>query len=273
MVFSFPQIELKVFARIIIWFIYLNTKGNIQMPKFFLPNESFGEDSVTVTGQAARHIAYSLRMAKGDSLTLSDMSGNQYDCIIESFTQDSVSAKILSCTKAPGEPPCKIVLYQALAKGEKMDYIVQKATELGVCEIVPFESERCIVKSDKKGDSAKTERRIKIATDAAGQCGRGRIPEIKPTVTFKEALEALSKNQLAFLCYEGENTLSLKELLPEEIPSCIGFMIGPEGGFSQKEVDAASKCAVKLAGLGKRILRTETASLYVLSSLSFRYEI
>ena len=243
------------------------------MPKFFLPNESFGEGSVTVTGQAARHIAYSLRMAKGDSLTLSDMSGNQYDCVIESFTQDSVNAKILSCAKAPGEPPCKIVLYQALAKGEKMDYIVQKATELGVCEIVPFESERCIVKSDKKGDSTKTERRIKIATDAAGQCGRGRIPEIKPTVSFKEALEELSKKDLAFLCYEGESTLSLKELLPDEMPSEIGFMIGPEGGFSKKEVDAATERGVKLAGLGKRILRTETASLYVLSSLSFRYEI
>jgi len=243
------------------------------MPKFFIPDESFGDEYVTVTGQAARHIAYSLRMAKGDSLTLCDMSGNEYDCVIDSFTQESVNAKILSSFKAAGEPPCRIVLYQALAKGEKMDYIVQKATELGVCEIVPFESERCIVKSDKKGDAAKTERRIKIATDAAGQCSRGRIPEIKQTVTFKEALEKLSKNELAFLCYEGETTLSLKELLPENPPSEIGFMIGPEGGFSKKEVDAASAYGVKLAGLGKRILRCETASGFVLSALVARYEL
>ena len=243
------------------------------MPKFFLPNESFGEDYATVTGQSARHIAYSLRMANGDSLTLCDMSGNEYNCVIDFFTQDSVKVKILSSSKAPGEPPYRVILFQALAKGEKMDYIVQKATELGVCEIVPFESERCIAKSDKKGDVTKTERRKKIASDAAGQCGRGRIPEINATVSFKEALERLSKAELAFMCYEGEDTLPLKELLPEEKPCEIGFMIGPEGGFSKQEVDAAARCGVKLAGLGKRILRTETASMYVLSSLSFYYEI
>jgi 16S rRNA (uracil1498-N3)-methyltransferase len=164
-------------------------------------------------------------------------------------------------------------LFQALAKGEKMDYIVQKSTELGVCEIVPFESERCIAKSDKKGDVSKTERRRKIALDAAGQCGRGRIPEVSATVSFKEALDRLSKTELAFMCYEGENTLALKALLPNEIPTEIGFMIGPEGGFSKQEVESAIERGIKLAGLGKRILRTETASAYVLSSLSFYYEI
>ncbi|MBR3716004.1 MAG: 16S rRNA (uracil(1498)-N(3))-methyltransferase [Clostridia bacterium] len=243
------------------------------MPKFFLPNESFCEDSAVVTGQSARHIAYSLRMAKGDSLTLCDMDGNEYDCVIDSFTQDSVTVKILSSCKAPGEPPYRIILFQALAKGEKMDYIVQKSTELGVCEIVPFESERCIAKSDKKGDLSKTERRRKIASDAAGQCGRGRIPEVSATVSFKEALDRLSRMELAFMCYEGENTLALKALLPDERPTEIGFMIGPEGGFSKQEVEAALERKVKLAGLGKRILRTETASAYVLSSLSFYYEI
>ena len=242
------------------------------MPKFFLPNESFGEDSVTVTGQSARHIAYSLRMAKGDSLTLCDMSGNKYDCVIESFTQDTVSARILSKEKATGEPPCKIILFQALAKGEKMDYIVQKATELGVCEIVPFESRYCIAKSDKKGDAAKTERRKKIASDAAGQCGRGRIPEISPTVTFKDALARLAQCELAFLCYEDESTNTLRDLLPKDPPAEIAFMIGPEGGFAKEEAEQAKALGISLAGLGKRILRTETASLYVLSALSFYYE-
>ncbi len=242
------------------------------MPKFFLPNELFGGDTVTFDGQTARHVAYSLRMAVGDPITLCDMSGNKYDCVIDSFTQETVTAKVLSCEKALGEPPCKIILFQALAKGEKMDLIVQKATELGVCEIVPFESQHCIAKSDKKGDLAKTERRKKIATDAAGQCGRGRIPEISPTVSFKEAVDRLSKCELGFLCYEGEGTLPLKELLPEAPPSEIAFMIGPEGGFSKGETEIAKELGIGLAGLGKRILRTETAPLYVLSALSFYYE-
>ncbi len=242
------------------------------MPKFFLPNELFGGGNVTFDGQTARHVAYSLRMATGDEITLCDMSGNKYDCVIESFTKETVTVSVLSSEKAPGEPPCKIILFQALAKGDKMDYIVQKATELGVCEIVPFESRNCIVKSDKKGDLSKTERRRKIATDAAGQCGRGRIPEICETISFGEALSRLSKCDLSLLCYEGEGTLPLRYLLPKETPSEIGFMIGPEGGFDKGEIESAMELGIPLAGLGPRILRTETASLYLLSSLSFYYE-
>lgn len=242
------------------------------MPKFFLPNELFGGDTVTFDGQTARHVAYSLRMAVGDSITLCDMSGNKYDCVIESFTKETVTARVLSSEVAPGEPPCKIILFQALAKGEKMDLIVQKATELGVCEIVPFESRNCIVKSDKKGDAAKTERRRKIATDAAGQCGRGKIPEISETLSFKAALEKLSLCETSFVCYEGDGTLPIKDLLPEKVPETIGFMIGPEGGFDKSEIALASEKKIALAGLGKRILRTETASLFVLSAISFRYE-
>ncbi len=242
------------------------------MPKFFLNDELFGEEYVTFGGQNARHVAYSLRMATGDAITLLDMSGNKYECVIDSFTKETVTVKVLSSGKATGEPPCRIVLFQALAKGEKMDYIVQKATELGVCEIVPFESQNCIARSDKKGDEAKTQRRKKIAADAAGQCGRGAIPEISNTVTFKEALARMAESELSFFCYEGEGTRPLKDLLPESVSSEIAFMIGPEGGFSEKEVEAARALGIPLAGLGKRILRTETASLYVLSVLSFLYE-
>ncbi len=243
------------------------------MPKFFLENEMFGEEFAEISGQQARHIAYSLRMAKGDSITLCDMSGNQYECEIDSFTSDSVRAKIISKASAPGEPPCEIILFQALAKGEKMDLIVQKATELGVSAIVPFESERCIVKSDKKGDENKTERRKKIASDAAGQCGRGRIPEISPTLSFKEAFARFSECELPLFCYEGGGTQPIKALLPENPPKTLAFMIGPEGGFSENEAALAEKHEnVRLAGLGKRILRTETASMYVLSALSFKYE-
>lgn len=242
------------------------------MPKFFLPNELFGSESVTFDGQTARHVAYSLRMAVGDPITLCDMLGNKYDCVIDSFTKETVTVRILSSEKASGEPPCKIILFQALAKGEKMDLIVQKATELGVCEIVPFESRNCIAKSDGKGDVSKTERRRKIATDAAGQCGRGRIPEISMTVSFGEALERLSKCEKALLCYEGEGTLPIKTLLSDKVPSEIGFMIGPEGGFDKSEIALAKEKGISLAGLGERILRTETSSLFVLSALSFYYE-
>ncbi len=242
------------------------------MPKFFLPSELFDGETVTFDGQTARHVAYSLRMAVGDNITLCDMSGNKYECIIDSFTKETVTARIISKEEATGEPPCRITLFQALAKGDKMDLIVQKATELGVCEIIPFESRNCIVKSDKKGDSAKTERRRKIASDAAGQCGRGRIPTVSETLTFKEALDRLSACDLSLLCYEGEGTLPLCELLPETVPESIGFMIGPEGGFDKSEVEMAKEKNIALAGLGKRILRTETASLFVLSALSFRYE-
>lgn len=250
----------------------INPKGKKSMQKFFIEDSFFGGEYITLLGDEARHIAYSLRMAKGDSITLSDMSGNEYNCIIEDFTKDSVSVRVLSENKALGEPPCEIILFQALAKGEKMDYIVQKATELGVTKIVPFESERCIAKSDKKGDVSKLERRKKIAKDAAGQCGRGKIPEILPTLSFKEALDMMEKAEISIFCYEAEGTLPVKELLPREVPREIAFMIGPEGGFSEKEAMQAKERKIHLAGLGKRILRTETASLYVLSSLSFYYE-
>lgn len=243
------------------------------MPRFFLPEGSFEGGEVTITGADARHISLSLRMAVGDSLTLCDMRRSEYECRIISMTRDSVRAEILSVKRSESEPPCFITLYQGIAKGEKMETIIQKSVELGVCRIVPVRSERCIAKIPADSEESKISRWRKIAAEAAGQSGRGIIPEVCRPLTFEQALEEMSKDSLSFVCYEGKGTLPLSGILSgAERGMPISFLIGPEGGLSEAETGAALEKGIKLAGIGKRILRTETAPLCVLSCIGLCFE-
>ena len=163
------------------------------MPRFFLPGQSFDEETgeAVITGQDARHIALSLRMSVGESVVLCDMRQNEYSCVITDVMPDRVTAKICGVSRSRSEPPCFITLYQAIAKGDKMETVIQKAVELGVCRIVPVRTDRCIAKIAPDAESSKISRWQKISAEAAGQSGRGIIPEVCSPVSFKEAIEQI----------------------------------------------------------------------------------
>ncbi len=245
------------------------------MPRFFIRQEQIDLDKVTLRKDDAHHIARSLRMAVGEDITVCDMQGNQYECRIESFDEDrEVYARILSVSHSQTEPQCRVRLFQALPKGDKLDTVIQKAVECGVYEIVPFESERCIVKVKADVEERKTERRQRIAAEAAKQCGRSIVPEVKKTVTFDEMLDLACRADILLFCYEGDGTQPLGKILDERLfrtadgqyPE-VSVVIGSEGGFSIDEVKRATDKGMCAVGLGNRILRTETAPLFVLSCI------
>ena len=253
------------------------------MPRFFIRQDQVEERKIRLWGEDAHHIARSLRMAVGDSLTVCDMQGREYDCVIKSFLDDrEVILEILQVTQSDREPKCRICVFQALPKGDKLDTVIQKAVECGASEIVPFESERCVVRIKAEAEQRKTERRQKIAAEAAKQCGRSVIPTVRSSVSFSEMLSMASSYDLCLFCYEGDGTCPLGEILREErarllvcedrLPS-VAVIIGSEGGFSQKEAEQAKDMGMRSVGLGKRILRTETASGFVLSCLVYVTEL
>ena len=247
------------------------------MPRFFVSAEQIVDNTLTLTGDDAHHVARSLRMAAGETITVCDENAMEYECKLTSFEQDKrVLAEILSAKPSETEPPYKAVLFQALPKGEKFDSIIQKAVECGVYEIVPFQSSRCIAKAKADGEADKTKRRCRIAEEAAKQSGRGRIPAVKPTVSYAQMLALASECDLCLFCYEGEGTETLASILDSmtDLPTCpkIGIVVGSEGGFSPEEAAKAQEVGMKMTGLGKRILRTETAAPFVLGCLVYRFE-
>ena len=171
------------------------------------------------------------------------------------------------------EPPYRLTLYQAVPKGDKLDLIVQKAVELGVTEIVPFISAFCVKRPHEDKWQKQSARLARIAEEAAKQCKRGAIPTIAPLLDYEEMLAHAKKAELSLFCYEGEGTKPLPLCLPAERPQSVSVVIGSEGGFSEKEAEAARACGLCPCGLGNRILRCETAPLFALSALSFKYEI
>ena len=252
------------------------------MPRFFIRKDQIENGKVTLLGDDAHHISRSLRMAVGEKITVSDMQKNEYECVLSEFLSDRVLADIISEKKCDTEPPYIAELYQALPKGDKLDTVIQKAVECGVSSITTFMSERCIAK--EKGDEEnKLRRRAKIALEAAKQSGRGMIPEVKPTVSFAEMLKSASEADIKLFCYEGDGTRSMREYLGEAKNSFyienegtlpkISIIVGSEGGFSLAEVEKAKAAGFVPVGLGKRILRTETAPLFVLSCLCYEFEL
>lgn len=242
------------------------------MPRFFVPREGIADGRVTVSGDDAWHISRALRMAAGERITVCDPEGKEYLCELDSFGDGAIGGRILSVRLSDRESPLRPVLYQAFPKGDKADTIVQKAVESGAAEIRFFSSSRCIAKPEGASLDRKTERWQRIANEAAKQCGRSLQPVVSCSLTFPDAIRAAAEASLPLFCYEGEGTLPIRRLLPAEIPASASLMIGPEGGFSHEEAEAARTAGMKMTGLGTRILRTETASGFALACLSFAYE-
>ncbi len=235
------------------------------MPRFFLPFSPGG--TVTVTGEDARHIGLSLRMAVGDPVTFCGPDGTEYQCVITAMDRDSVTAAVQQSGPSRAEPSVELRLYQALPKGDKMETIIQKAVELGVREITPVMTRRCVSRPDIRSMEKKLQRYQKIAEEAAKQSGRGRIPRVAPLLSFEAAVEELAALPLSLLFYEGGGE-ALCRLLKEPVPT-IGLFVGAEGGFDPEEVSLAREAGLRAATLGPRILRCETAPLCALSAILY----
>ena len=236
------------------------------MPRFFIDPPA-PDGFVTLTGEAANHIARALRMKPGEHLTLCDGRGTDYDAALQSAAPGCVTAQVLAARPSAGEPNVRLLLFQGLPKGDKMDWIVQKAVELGAAEIVPFAAARSVSRPDDAAARKKTARWQKIADEAAGQSQRGILPPVRPLVSFGAALEQARACDRIFFCYEGGGS-ALDALLSEPFASAAIF-IGPEGGFAPEEVAQAEQAGARRITLGPRILRTETAPLAALSAILF----
>ena len=247
------------------------------MPRFFVNQNQIDDEYITILGEDAHHISRSLRMAVGEHITVSDMKKYEYECVLEIFADTFVKAKIIDKYISKTESPIRIHLYQALPKGDKLDLIIQKSVECGVYDITPFESERCVVKVKGDAEDRKTERRNKISIEAAKQCGRGIIPQVKQTVSFENMLKEASGFDAALFCYEGQGTKPLGNILrllknEREIKD-IAVIIGSEGGFSPSEAMSAAEHGFYSIGLGKRILRAETAAIFAVSCITYEFEL
>lgn len=224
-------------------------------------------DTHRITGEDARHITKSLRMACGEELTLCDRQGREYTCVIRGIDGAGVLAEVLRDAPCQNEPGIRVVLYQALPKGDKMDLIVQKAVELGVTDIVPVVSSRCISRPDKKSLDKKVQRWQKIAAQAAQQSRRGIVPKVCGALSFEEAVKDAQSCEKQILFYECGGQ-SVGSLLQKEDKSAAVF-IGSEGGFAPEEVQQVLQNGGRAATLGRRILRAETAPLAALSIMMY----
>ena len=229
---------------------------------------------MSISGNDVNHIKNVLRMEKGEDISVSDGHGRDYFCVISQMDKDRIVLEIQNSWDSYVELGTKLYLFQGLPKSDKMDLIIQKAVELGVYEIVPVVTRRTIVKLDEKKEAKKLARWQGISESAAKQAGRGRIPSVSPPVSFKDALEFAGTLDSVIIPYEKAEGMEASRAVVKGLKNkkSVGIFIGPEGGFDTEEVDAAMESGAVPVTLGRRILRTETAGLAVLSVLMFELE-
>ena len=231
------------------------------MPRFFIDGTADGR--AYIAGADALHIAKALRMRPGEALTLCDGKGTDFEGVLETVTDRQVTVRITASRPSQAEPTLAVTLYQGLPKGDKMDWIVQKAVELGVTAVVPVATRRSVARLEGKADK-KQERWLRIAAEAAGQCGRGMLPSVERPLSWSQALSCLS-GEPALVFYEGGGR-PLRELVTPSTRR-LSVFVGPEGGFDPEEIDAIRRQGGGVATLGPRILRCETAPLAALTLL------
>ena len=238
------------------------------VPRIYLAGASSGTHTI-VDESDVNHIKNVLRIPVGGGITVCDGHGTSYSGKIVEYSPYGIVAELGAGKHDESEFPFSVTVYQCYPKGEKAETVVQKAVELGATEIVFVMSERCVARPDEKSMQKKLSRLQKIADSAASQCGRGVLPKVSGLISYAQACAQASNSDCAFLCYEGDGTSPLRGIL-ELSPHAksYSFLIGPEGGISPEEVELAQNNGLMLAGLGKRILRTETAALFVLSAMN-----
>ena len=244
------------------------------MHHFFVSLNQIDDKYVTITGGDVNHIKNVLRMKVDEELLVSNGQDKDYYCKIEAISDDEIKALILDEEFEGTELPTELYLFQGLPKSDKMELIIQKAVELGVKEIIPVATKRCVVKLDDKKEASKIKRWQAISESAAKQSRRTIIPEISSVMSFKEAINRAKEFELGIIPYENfKDMKETKEVLSKVQKGIkIGIFIGPEGGFEESEVQYALDNGIHPISLGKRILRTETAGLAIVSVLMFQLE-
>lgn len=244
------------------------------MSIFYIKNNQLNGEKAVVLGEDVKHIKDVLRYNIGDEISLCDEEGYKYNGKILSFSKDSVEVNILEKLETTSESKLNITLYQGLPKADKLEFIIQKCTELGVNEVVPVITDRVIVKLDEKSTPKKVERWNKIALEAAKQSGRQKVPVVQNPIKLKNSIENISKYDIVILPYECEKEVTLKKILKslDKGLKNIAIVIGPEGGFSEEDLKVLDLPNVKKVTLGPRILRTETAGLATISATIYELE-
>lgn len=237
------------------------------MVRFFVTPEELTAHRVILVGENAQH-AKVLRLKAGEEVLLCDGQGKECLCNVEEVGAKSLTVSVLQRRESVTEAAVQVSVYVAFPKADKLEHVIQKATELGAYEIVAFPSARCIVKLDEKSLAKKVERWQKIAASAAEQSGRGRIPQVLTLPSYKAALERAAGADKALLFYENEHATTLKMALAGEYQS-VSLLTGPEGGLEESEVKQALDAGLQVCTLGSRILRCETAPLCALSAVMY----
>ena len=253
------------------------------MPKFFVKQEQINGDIIIIQGQDVNHIKKVLRAKIGDELQIcNSQNGENFLCDIKEIENENILCKIKQEIEEKVESNIEVTIFQGLPKADKMEYIIQKSVELGVYDITPVEMKRCVVKLNEKDKNKKELRWQKISEVAAKQCGRDIIPQINKIINIKNICELIKKYDIVLVAYENEKQNTLKEqlnLIKEKMEKLksdelikIGIVIGPEGGLEEQDVEILKENGAKIITLGKRILRTETVALNVLSVIMYELE-
>lgn len=243
------------------------------MFNFFVDESQKQGNTYLITDSDYNHIKNVLRMQKGDELVVS-VNGKSDLCEIKSFKDETVVVKIIEENYKNTELKTNIFLFQGLPKSDKMEFIIQKAVELGVDGVIPVEMNRCVVKLDEKKKNSKQTRWQAIAESAAKQSKRNTVPTVFDVLSYKDALEKANELDMLIVPYENENGMVETKKVLNELCNCssVGILIGPEGGFEEKEIDLAKQFGGRIISLGKRILRTETAAITAVSMCMLNIE-
>lgn len=244
------------------------------MRRFFIEPAQVDGSQIHITGSDVNHIRNVLRMAQGDTLVAGCQEGKEYTCYIEQMDEQEVTAHIMYVQDTQAELPSRICLFQGIPKSDKMEWIIQKAVELGVHEVIPVETMRTVVRLDEKKAAKKMQRWQQIAESAAKQSGRGYVPQIHPVCSLAQALGYGQQCPVRWIPYEKAEGMDAARKRVEALKpgQDIAIFIGPEGGFDEREIEMAREKGYVPITLGRRILRTETAGLALLSVLMFRLD-
>lgn len=238
------------------------------MTRFFVTSEELQPEFLVLTGENAKH-ARVLRLKEGEEVLVCDGQGQECVCIVSDVSEGQISLVVRHRQASETEAKIRASVYMAFPKGDKLEHVIQKATELGAFEIVVFPSARCVSRPDEKSLKKKLERWQKIAASAAEQSGRGVIPQVVLISSYKEALNRAAEADKAILFYENERAVTLKMSLQTGDYRTVSLLTGPEGGLEAAEVEQAREAGLDICTLGKRILRCETAPLCALSAVMY----
>ena len=238
------------------------------MARFFIDNDNIVCNKIHILGDDHLHLSKALRMKISEKIVACD-GKIEYNCIIDEICSNHTICSILEKNQIKGEPSVKVYVYISVTKGDKLELVVQKATELGAFSIIPFSSSRSIVKFDEKSMNKRKDRLQKIANEASKQCGRGIIPQVCEFLDIKSIVSDIKNKDLSIVLYENEKDISLKEIISKQKFENIAIIVGPEGGFDASEIDLLINNGVLVASLGKRILRAETAPIACISAIMY----